>query len=63
MEDGLNSYSHPKAWLIAVDNTAEEVEGGSKDHEDDSDDALRCISRSNTIAWGPHSKSIIYICI
>lgn len=63
MEDGLNFYSYSKVWLIAVDNTVEEVEGGSKDYEDDLDDVLRCISRLNIIVWGFYFKFIIYICI
>lgn len=52
-EEGLNSYSHPKAQLTVVDNMAEEVDGGSRDYGDFSDHASRWTRRANTTGWGP----------
>lgn len=52
-EEGLNSYSHPKAQSTVVDNMAEEVDGGSSDDGDFSDHASRWTRRANTTGWGP----------
>ena len=52
-EEGLNSYSHPKAQSTVVDNMAEEVDGGSRDHGDLSDHASRRTRRANTTGWAP----------